>query len=101
MLTRIVRMEFQPARVEDFLAHFHGIRKAIRHFPGVRRLELHRDAGQPNVFYTFSVWENESDLENYRRSELFESAWSQAKQWFAASPRAYSLLREMVVDPEQ
>ena len=98
MITRIVRMEFQPEYVDDFLAHFSAIKILIRNFPGVQHLELHRDAGQANVFYTFSLWDAEEDLESYRQSDLFKGAWSQVKPWFGAKPQAFSLQREMRVE---
>jgi quinol monooxygenase YgiN len=91
-------MEFQPAHAEDFLGHFRRVAPLIRAFPGVRRLELHRDAEQSNVFYTYSLWDAESDLEIYRESALFRDAWKQAKTWFSAKPRAFSLKQELVLD---
>jgi len=100
MITRIVRMEFRPEHVDDFLAHFDTVKNLIRAFPGVRQLELHRDAGQPNVFYTYSKWDGEEDLETYRQSELFKSAWSQVKLWFGGKAQAFSLRQEMVVEAE-
>ena len=97
MIIRIVRMEFQPAHVDDFLTHFGTIKSLIRSFPGVRHVELHRDADHPGVFYTYSKWDGVSELETYRQSDLFKGAWSQARKWFAAKPQAYSLLEETVV----
>jgi len=97
MITRIVRMEFQQAHVNDFLIHFNTIKGLIRNFPGVQHLELHRDASQPNVFYTYSKWDGESDLEVYRKSELFKRTWAQVKLWFQAKPQAFSLVEEMTV----
>ena len=90
-------MEFQHAHVDDFLAHFNTIKSLIRNFPGVQHLELHRDANQANVFYTYSKWNGESDLEAYRRSELFNTTWAQVKLWFEAKAQAFSLLEEIVV----
>jgi hypothetical protein len=87
-------MEFQPVHVDDFLAHFSTIKPLIRSFPGVQHVELHRDASQSNVFYTFSKWDGDGDLEAYRQSDLFKGAWSQAKKWFAGKPQAFSLLEE-------
>jgi len=84
--------------VDDFLAHFNAIKTNIRNFPGVSQLELHRDTRQSNVFYTYSKWKSESDLEDYRKSELFEETWAQVKLWFDARPRAFSLVQEMFVD---
>lgn len=90
-------MEFQSAHVDDFLVHFNSIKNLIRNFPGVSQLELHRDSSQSNVFYTYSKWNGENDLEVYRKSELFKVTWAQVKLWFAAKPQAFSLLEEMVV----
>ena len=98
MITRIVRMEFRPEHVDDFRAQFDTVKHSIRAFPGVRHLELHRDAGQSNVFYTYSKWDGEEDLENYRKSELFKGAWSEVKVWFSAKPQAFSLKEELVVE---
>lgn len=98
MITRIVRMEFAPEKVEDFLRLFNATKSQIRHFPGVRRLELHRDVAQPHVFYTYSIWEDATALEAYRVSALFESVWSRTKVLFAGKPQAFSLMQEMVVD---
>ncbi len=98
MITRIVRMEFQPKHADEFLAHFNTIKTLIRNFPGVRHLELHRDADLPHVFYTYSVWDGEEELETYRHSELFKTTWAQAKTWFGGKPQAFSLRRELLVD---
>jgi autoinducer 2-degrading protein len=98
MITRIVRMEFHPGHVDDFLAQFDRVKNLIRAYPGVQHLELLRDAGLANVFYTYSKWDDERALEVYRESELFKRAWSQVKPWFVEKPQAFSLLDEMVVE---
>jgi quinol monooxygenase YgiN len=91
MITRIVRMEFAPDKVPTFLGVFASTCDQIRHFPGVHRLELHRDAAQENVCYTLSEWESEAALEAYRTSELFEKVWAQTKVLFSGKPQAFSL----------
>lgn len=98
MIVRIVRMTFDPAKTEEFLAVFNENKSLIRHFPGVRHLELHRDKTLSNVFYTYSIWEGEAALEAYRHSDLFKSVWKRTKALFADSPKAYSLIQEMVVE---
>ena len=87
-------MEFQQDHVDDFLTHFSTVRDLIRNFPGVQHLELRGDATHSNVYYTYSHWNSEADLEIYRQSDLFKGAWAQAKTWFAAKPQAFSLLEE-------
>jgi len=97
MITRIVRMEFQTDKVEEFLNMFAEIKSQIRHFPGVHHLELHRDLNQENVYYTYSHWTDEAALNAYRHSELFGSVWPRTKAMFAAPPQAFSLLKQVTV----
>ena len=92
MLKRIVRMEFDPEKVEDFLTLFDEVKDKIASQPGCFHVELCKDAAQDNVYFTFSIWEREEDLENYRRSDLFEKTWARTKVLFCASPTAFSLL---------
>ena len=72
MFTRIVKMEFQEDKVAQFLANFETVKHKIRTFKGCMHLELWRDKTQPTIFFTYSKWEKESDLETYRNSELFK-----------------------------
>ena len=98
MITRIVRMVFHPDKVDDFLGTFSASKQLIRNFPGVHHLELHRDASQRNVFYTYSKWENQEALEAYRHSELFKGIWAKTRVLFADKPKAYSLKLEVNVE---
>lgn len=88
-------MSFHPEKVPDFLANFDPIKEKIRNAPGNRLLELYRDRNDPGIFFTYSYWETEEDLENYRRSELFYDVWTYTKTLFNAKPEAWSVDRLM------
>jgi hypothetical protein len=90
VLIRLVRMTFRPDSVDTFLAIFDESASQIRSFPGCHHLELWKDAAGTNVFTTYSLWEDEAALEQYRRSELFTRTWSRTKALFSASPIALS-----------
>ena len=91
MFTRIVKMEFQEEKVTSFLANFETVKHNIRTFKGCLLLELWRDKNQPTIFFTYSKWEKESDLENYRNSELFKGVWATTKPMFACKAGAWSV----------
>ncbi|WGH75667.1 antibiotic biosynthesis monooxygenase [Tenacibaculum tangerinum] len=91
MFVRIVKMSFQPEKVDTFLNNFNTKKEFIRNSPGCRLLELYRDKTNPNIFFTYSYWETEQDLENYRNSELFKSVWAQTKVLFNDKPLAWSV----------
>lgn len=91
MLIRIVRMDFEPEKVADFLALFETVKTKIATFPGCTHLDLCKDAKLDHVYYTFSKWESEAALEAYRHSALFEDTWAKTKVLFGGKPLAYSL----------
>ena len=91
MFVRIVKMSFHQAKIEEFLADFHAKKEAIRNFEGCQFLELYRDKDHTNVFFTYSYWHTEADLENYRHSDLFKGIWSKTKPLFNDKPHAWSV----------
>lgn len=90
MLVRIVRMTFSSESVDTFLETFDEVAPRIRAAPGCEHLELWRDVETPEVFTTYSHWESQNALDQYRSSELFTSTWSRVKRLFAERPKARS-----------
>lgn len=86
-------MSFYPEKVEAFLENFHKNKEHIRNFKGNTFLELYQDKNNKSVFFTYSIWENEEDLENYRNSELFNEVWTFTKALFNDKPQAWSVDR--------
>ena len=84
-------MSFDPSKIEEFLANFEDKKHQIRNFEGCEFLELYRDKKNTNVFFTYSFWNSEADLENYRHSELFKGVWADTKILFNAKPEAWSV----------
>ncbi|CAL2065423.1 antibiotic biosynthesis monooxygenase family protein [Tenacibaculum sp. 190524A05c] len=91
MFVRIVKMSFQPDKIPTFLENFDKKKEFIRNFPGCRLLELYRDKTNPSIFFTYSYWDKEEDLENYRHSELFQNIWAETKVFFNDKPLAWSV----------
>lgn len=84
-------MEFEAENVSVFLANFEVVKEKIRNFPGCRFLELYQDKSDKAIFFTYSRWNAETDLENYRNSELFKGVWSLTKPLFKARAAAWSV----------
>ena len=91
MFVRIVKMSFHEEKIPDFLENFESVKNKIREANGNRFLELYQDKNNKCIFFTYSYWETEEDLENYRQSELFASIWPKIKPWFAQKAEAWSL----------
>lgn len=84
-------MSFHSDKVEAFLDNFHKNKVFIRNYPGNKFLELYQDKSNKSVFFTYSIWEREEDLENYRHSELFKEVWTFTKALFNDKPQAWSV----------
>ena len=91
MFTRIVKMEFKSEEVINFLSKFDIVKEKIRAFEGCTFLELYQDKNNKNIFFTYSKWEKESDLENYRSSDIFRSIWATTKPMFHSKAKAWSI----------
>ncbi len=91
MIIRIVKMEFVEGRIPDFLNIFAASRDKIRSFPGCAHLRLLQAEADSCMFFTYSHWNREEDLEAYRNSDLFKAVWSDTKKLFRAPATAWSL----------
>ncbi len=94
MIVRIVKMEFRKEEVENFKRMFDSKKHLIRSFPGCLHLELLQGTeAKSNVFMTYSHWESEQELNDYRYSELFAETWEETKAMFASKAEATSFTK--------
>jgi len=91
MFVRIVKLSFHEENIPAFLENFELMKEKIRNAPGNRFLELYQDKNNKCIFFTYSYWETEQDLENYRNSELFDGIWNFTKKLFNDKPEAWSV----------
>ena len=91
-------MTFDPLKIDEFLANFDSNKTKIRSFEGCRHLELFQDQNKTNIFFTYSYWNSEVALNNYRHSELFKSVWAKTKPLFIERPEAWSVGKLRVLD---
>ncbi len=91
MFTRIVKMQFEKENIAAFLSNFETVKEKIRNFPGCTFLELYNDKKDETIFFTYSRWNEEADLENYRSSKLFKEVWSVTKPMFKEKAEVWSV----------
>lgn len=91
MLTRVVKLHFDHTYLDQFLAHFETVKWQVAQFPGCRGMQLLQDQSDPCLIFTYSIWDSEQDLNNYRNSALFASIWPHIKPWFDQKAETWSL----------
>lgn len=97
MIIRIVKMTFLPEKTDEFEIIFSESKHLIRNMPGCTHLELLRDTNSSNIFFTYSYWNSETDLNTYRNSDLFVDVWSKTKILFNAKPEAWSVEQKVIL----
>ena len=61
MLKRIVKLSIQSKKKKQFIELFEENQHLISSFDGCIRVELVQDINANNIFFTYSLWENEWD----------------------------------------
>ena len=90
MINRIVRMTFDPDKLDEFIKVFNQSKSNIASFPGCHGLKLLQDSNEKNVYYTYSLWLHDESLQRYRKSELFKGVWADTRALFIDKPQAWS-----------
>ena len=91
-------MTFLPDNIDAFIALFEERKHIIRGFPGCSHLELWQDTKNKNIFFTYSNWATEADLDHYRFSAFFKDTWGKTKALFAAQPNAWSVEQKSITE---
>ncbi|MFT5513639.1 MAG: heme-degrading monooxygenase HmoA [Bacteroidia bacterium] len=93
MITRIVKMSFRPEEAESFEALFESRKTLIAGSVGCHSVELLKETTSTDdgaVYFTRSIWDDETSLEKYRASALFAEIWPLTKAKFAGKPEAWT-----------
>ena len=98
MLIRIVKLTIREENISRFEQIFDQTKETIRNFNGCKRLELYHDLDDPRLFFTYSYWDSEADLEAYRDSDFFKNVWGKTKLLFEHKPEAWSLCQKEVLN---
>jgi len=89
-MVRIVKLTFREEKISEFLELFQAVESIIKDYRGCQSLRLLRDLEKSNVMFTFSEWQNERDLEDYRTSDTFQLVWQTISPWFSQRAEAWS-----------
>jgi len=90
MIIRIVKLSFHSEHISTFKTIFDQSKQKILNRKGCTRVEMLQDIQHDNIFFTYSWWDTEADLNAYRHSELFEGVWAKTKLLFNDKPMAWS-----------
>lgn len=84
-------MTFRSEACDEFLRIFDKYKHQIRNAKGCVHLSMLQCKEEPYVFFTYSKWNDENALDDYRYSSTFKEVWPQVKIHFAAPAEAWTV----------
>ena len=92
MITRIVKLHISTPLAKSFIDMFHSSKSGILDFKGCNSVDLLKGESteEDTVFFTYSLWDKEEDLQRYRNSDFFNGVWTETKKHFSGRPEAWS-----------
>lgn len=91
MIKRIVKLTVLPEEIENFKDFFINTKATILSF-GCRHVECLQSTIAPQIFFTYSHWDSEEALDNYRQSKAFAMIWKHTKSVLAERAEAWSTI---------
>ena len=80
-LTRILKLSISSTKHVTFKQFFGDKREIILSFKGRKHVELLKSTF--DIYFTFSIWDDETSLNGYRNSIPFEKFWTKTKTFFS------------------
>jgi quinol monooxygenase YgiN len=85
-----VKLQFRETEIASFIRIFNENKLNVSNFNGCLGMRLLNDLQNPCIFYTYSQWESEDALNNYRKSTIFNTVWISIKPLFELPAEACS-----------
>lgn len=93
MITRIVKMSILESEIERYQEIVKPYKSKILSSPGCKDVQIFKDINNKSIVFSYSVWETEQDLENYRKSEMFRKVWNEVKTLFSNPAEAWTIVK--------
>ena len=85
-----MKLQFRESEIATFIRIFNENKLNVSNFNGCLGMRLLNDLQNPSIFYTYSQWESEDALNNYRKSTIFNTVWISIKPLFELPAEACS-----------
>lgn len=91
MILRLVKLDLIEGKDKTFIEIFKESKPFIESMKGCLGVKLKKDINNPGVYFTYSFWESENDLNAYRNTQKFKQIWGRTKLLFQNKAEAWSI----------
>ena len=87
MVILLVTLQVKPEHVSEFLEVVrYDAEHSEKDEPGCLRFDVSQDRGDPNRFYFYEVYRDQTALDAHRRTPHFRLYLEKSQAWLAAPP---------------
>lgn len=91
MILRIVKIKIDEVKIDTFKLFMKNLRNEKLRLKGCLHFDYFHEKKNKNIYYTYTIWENEKHLNQYKKSELFKKVISTLNSLSIEEPRAWTI----------
>ncbi len=91
MILRVVKMKVETKKLDAFDLFMSNLHDEKLKLPGCLHFDYFHEKKNRNIYYTYTIWENEKYFKQYKKSELFKEVVSTLKSLCLEQPQAWTI----------
>lgn len=91
MILRVVKMKVESKKIEAFELFMNNLHDEKLKIPGCLHFDFFHEKRNINVYYTYTIWENEKYFKQYKKLDLFKEVVSTLKSLCLEEPQAWTI----------
>ena len=90
MITRIIKLRLKDS-TDEFIKYINSIHDEIFQFTGCHNMEVLNDKDDPKVFFIYTIWKNETELNKFRNSSFNRNFWNTLQDLCESRPEVWTV----------
>lgn len=91
MILRVVKLKVESKKIEAFNLFMNNLHDEKLKLPGCLHFDYFHEKKNLNVYYIYTIWENEKFFRQYKKSELFKEVATTLKCFCSEEPQAWTI----------
>lgn len=84
-------MTVKEQYIDSFRKRVPVISNEVRRVSGCMHNDIFRDRNNDNIFYSYTIWSSEEDIERYLKSMYYKEIWGDIWDYFKKEPMAWKI----------
>ena len=91
MIIRVVKIPIKDASINSFIKRIPIISNEVRRVSGCIHNDIFRDKMKENIFYSYTIWNSDEDIEKYLGSQYYKDIWGDLWDYFEGTPKSWKI----------